>query len=91
MVVALISASLRAAPVPFIIAGEYFSTAIRPQASSVWMTSRAVFTFLSLQFYTSMQEAMTPAGCYMFYAIVSLVGIPFTGLLIKETKGKCVG
>lgn len=91
MIVALMSSSLGAAPVPFIIAGEYFPTSIRSQTSSVWMTSRIFFTFLSLQLFTPMQEFLTPAGLFGFYAAVSLIGIPYTGLLIEETKGKSVG
>ena len=91
MMIAVISASLGAAPIPFIISGEYFPTALRSQAMIVCQTIGPVFAFLSLQLYGPMQMALSTAGLYGFYAIISLLGFLYTGLFIEETKGMSVG
>ncbi|KAK7051429.1 hypothetical protein SK128_010949, partial [Halocaridina rubra] len=60
--------NIGAHPVPFILATEYFPTNIRAQASSICFSSGTIFSFLSLQLYSPMQEVMTQAGLYWFYA-----------------------
>ncbi|XP_068217957.1 facilitated trehalose transporter Tret1-like [Palaemon carinicauda] len=78
-------------PVPFILGTEYFQTNIRAQASSICFSSGTIFAFLALQLYSPMQDAMTQAGLYWFYASISVLGVVFTFIFIKETKGRSVG
>lgn len=78
-------------PVPFIVSSEYFPTSIRAQASSVCISTGTIATFLALQLYSVMQEALTQPGLYWFYGAMSVFGVVFSFVAVIETKGKTVG
>ncbi|XP_071531475.1 facilitated trehalose transporter Tret1-2 homolog [Panulirus ornatus] len=77
--------------VPFLLMTEYFPTWIRPQAVTICRCIGMIFLFLLLQLYTPLMEGLTMAGVYFFFTCVCLLGIPFTLLFVRETKGKDIG
>ncbi|XP_064118415.1 facilitated trehalose transporter Tret1-like isoform X2 [Macrobrachium nipponense] len=78
-------------PLPFTLAVEYFPTSVRSLASSVCMSCGTIFAFVTLQLYSPMQEFLTQAGLYWFYAGSSVVATVFTLALVTETKDKPIG
>ncbi|CAL4064792.1 unnamed protein product [Meganyctiphanes norvegica] len=82
---------LGAHPVPYILANEYFPTAVRSQAASICCSFGIGFSFISLQFYTPMTDLLTQAGLYWTYAAVSVIAVAFTFVAVTETKGISVG
>lgn len=60
------------------------------QLSGLNMVLGSVMNFAALQLFSPMQTAFTNAGLYCFYAAVSVFGIVFTLVCVKETKGVAV-
>jgi len=77
--------------VPFVLASEYFPTAVRPYAASLCICWSSVLGFVSLQIYTPLQGLITQAGILYMHAAISLCALPYTFFLLKETAGKQVG
>ncbi|XP_047488026.1 facilitated trehalose transporter Tret1-like [Penaeus chinensis] len=91
MMLFLVGSCFGVNPVPYILANEYFPTGIRSQASSVCISISTIMNFVALQVYTPMQDGLTQAGLYAFYAAVCAIGIPYTYFFIRETKGMQIG
>lgn len=91
MMLFLVGSCLGVNPVPYILANEYFPTWVRSQASSICISISTMASFVALQVYTPMQDGLTQAGMYGFYAAVCAVGIPYTYFFIRETKGEQIG
>ncbi|XP_037778186.1 LOW QUALITY PROTEIN: facilitated trehalose transporter Tret1-like [Penaeus monodon] len=87
MMLFLVGSCFGVNPVPYILANEYFPTGIRSQASSVCISVSTVVNFVALQVYTPMQDGLTQAGLYAFYAVVCAIGIPYT-YFFKGNKRK---
>ncbi|XP_069974197.1 facilitated trehalose transporter Tret1 [Penaeus vannamei] len=91
MMLFLVGSSFGVNPVPHILANEYFPTWVRSQASSICISISTMASFVALQVYTPMQDGLTQAGMYGFYAAVCAIGIPYTYFFIRETKGEQIG
>ncbi|XP_064079238.1 facilitated trehalose transporter Tret1-like [Macrobrachium nipponense] len=91
LTVYMFASCIGAHPVPWIISTEYFPTIIRGQASSLCVMVCSLFNFAVLQLYTPMQEALTMAGLYWFYATVSILGVFFCLVFVNETNQRAVG
>ncbi|XP_068247501.1 facilitated trehalose transporter Tret1-like [Palaemon carinicauda] len=78
-------------PLPFTLAVEYFPTGVRSQASSVCMSFGTIFSFMTLQLYSPMQDFLTQAGLYWFFAGTSIVATIFTLVFVAETKDMPTG
>nr|XP_027221823.1 solute carrier family 2, facilitated glucose transporter member 8-like [Penaeus vannamei] len=78
MMLFLVGSSFGVNPVPHILANEYFPTWVRSQASSICISISTMASFVALQVYTPMQDGLTQAGMYGFYAAVCAIGIPYT-------------
>ncbi|KAK7076418.1 hypothetical protein SK128_014979, partial [Halocaridina rubra] len=87
----MFASCIGAHPVPWIISTEYFPTIIRGQASSLCVMMCSLFNFAALQLYTPMQEALTNAGLYWFYASMSVLGVIFCLVFVTETNQRAVG
>lgn len=62
-----------------------------PQSSSVCTVSFTLSGFAMLQLYSPLQEALTQAGLYWFFAASSFMTIIFTFLCVTETKKMSIG
>ncbi|XP_068248541.1 facilitated trehalose transporter Tret1-like [Palaemon carinicauda] len=91
LTVYMFASCIGAHPVPWIISTEYFPTIIRGQASALCVMVCSLFNFAVLQLYTPMQEVLTMAGLYWFYASVSILGVFFCLIFVNETNQKAVG
>ncbi|KAG7160828.1 Facilitated trehalose transporter Tret1-2-like 2 [Homarus americanus] len=91
LMVYMFTSSCGAGPVPALLNAEYFPTAVRAQLSGLCMVLGSMLNFAALQLFTPMQVALTTAGLYWFYAAISIFGIFFTLICVRETKGKAVG
>ncbi|KAK3884046.1 hypothetical protein Pcinc_011654 [Petrolisthes cinctipes] len=85
------AASIGILSVPYILASEYFPTAVRAQISSICVTLGSGFNMVALLLYTPMQNSLTPAGLYWFCSAVCFVGLLFSWVFVRETTGKHIG
>lgn len=91
LMIYMFTSSIGAGPVPALLNAEYFPTAVRSQLSGLCMAIGSFFNFATLQLFTPLQETLTVAGLYWFYASVSIIGVVFTLCCVRETKGRSVG
>ncbi|KAK7076417.1 hypothetical protein SK128_014978 [Halocaridina rubra] len=91
LMVYMFVSSIGAGPVPSLLNSEYFPTAVRSQLSGLCMAIGGVFNFAALQLFSPLHEMLTIAGLFWFYASVSIMGVVFTLLCVRETKGVAVG
>ncbi|KAK7080207.1 hypothetical protein SK128_023797 [Halocaridina rubra] len=91
LMVCSFSGSLGIAPTPWMLAVEYFPTSIRSQVMSVCSFFGSVMSFASLQVYSPLQEALTPAGLYWSYAFFAVIGIVYSLTIVQDTTGQKVG
>ncbi|XP_050703890.1 facilitated trehalose transporter Tret1-2 homolog [Eriocheir sinensis] len=91
VVTAVFGIFLGAHPVPYCLAAEYFPTSIRSQTFSICYSAAMLFSFLVLQVYSPMQDALTHPGLYWFYSASSCLAVAFTLIFVEETKGKNIG
>ncbi|KAK7078540.1 hypothetical protein SK128_028639 [Halocaridina rubra] len=91
LLVCAFSSSLGIGPTPWMLAVEYFPTSIRSQVMSVCTFFGSLMSFASLQVYSPLQYALTPAGLYWSYASFAGIGIIYTIFIVHETKGVNVG
>ncbi|XP_066961988.1 facilitated trehalose transporter Tret1-like [Macrobrachium rosenbergii] len=91
LMVCAFSSSLGIGPTPWMLAVEYFPTSIRSQVMSVCTFFGSLMSFASLQVYSPLQEALTPAGLYWSYSCFAIIGIIYTLTIVEDTTGQKVG
>ncbi|XP_068238707.1 facilitated trehalose transporter Tret1-like [Palaemon carinicauda] len=91
LMVCAFSSSLGIGPTPWMLAVEYFPTNIRSQVMSVCTFFGSLMSFASLQMYSPLQAALTPAGLYWSYSCFAVIGIIYTLTIVQDTTGQKVG
>ncbi|KAK4316887.1 hypothetical protein Pmani_011994 [Petrolisthes manimaculis] len=91
LLVFMLVTSIGILPVPYILASEYFPTAVRAQMSSICVTLGSGFNMVALLLYTPMQTSLTPAGLYGFCSAVCFLGLIYSWVFVRETTGKHIG
>lgn len=91
LMVYMFASSSGTGPIPSILNSEYYPTAVRSQLSGLCMGVGSIINFAVLQLYSPLVSFLTNAGLFWFYAAVSVFGIVFTAVCVRETKGRAVG
>eukprot|EP00612_Vaucheria_litorea_P001025 CAMPEP_0171452226 /NCGR_PEP_ID=MMETSP0945-20130129/415_1 /TAXON_ID=109269 /ORGANISM="Vaucheria litorea, Strain CCMP2940" /LENGTH=512 /DNA_ID=CAMNT_0011976843 /DNA_START=64 /DNA_END=1599 /DNA_ORIENTATION=- len=82
------SFSIGIGPLTFVVAAEVFPLHIRGQAVSIVVFVNRFLSGAIALSYLSIAEALTPAGSFFAFAIISAISIFFYALCVPETKGK---
>ena len=88
LVLYVASFSLALGPVPWLFMGEVFPTHARSKACSVATLVNWSMGFLVTFSFDKAQVALTPAGCFVFFAAVCAACFLFVVTAMPETKGK---
>jgi MFS family permease len=75
-----------AGPIPWFIVAEMFPDSVRPSAVSIVSTSNWVFAFAVLQLFPEMQKGLELWGCFILFAVVSLIGTIFGLFYVKNPE-----
>ena len=78
---------LGAGPLPWFYVSEQFGSSVRAQASSVVSSSNWIFVFIVISVYPSLKDAIHEFGCFLIFAIISIVGTIFGLVNIKKDAG----
>ncbi|KAK9496974.1 hypothetical protein O3M35_012833 [Rhynocoris fuscipes] len=84
----VISYSLGAGPVPFIVMAETFSPDVRGVAMSVIQLLGTSLSFASVKLFPFLNSALGQHGCFLFFGICCIGQSCFTLFCVPETKGK---
>ena len=75
-------------PLGWLISSEVLPAKIRGQGCAIAALSNFAYSFIITKTFIDLQRAVTPAGAFWFYGIVSFVGILFGWFILPETKDK---
>ena len=90
LILYILSFSLGMGPVPWLYMGEVFPAYARSKACSAATLINWSLGFVVTFSFDKAQVALTPAGCFAFFAIVCIVCLIFVGTVMPETKGKSI-
>lgn len=74
--------------IPFAMVGEVFPSKVKDILSGLTAALGYLFSAVTIKLYPDMSNVMGMHGMFLFFAIVSLVGVIFILLFLPETKGK---
>lgn len=74
--------------IPFAMVGEVFPSKVKDILAGLTVAIGYVFSAITVKTYPDMQSQMDMHGVFLFFAIVSLVGVIFILFFLPETKGK---
>ncbi|XP_058818192.1 facilitated trehalose transporter Tret1-2 homolog [Topomyia yanbarensis] len=73
---------------PFSMLAELFPQKIRGPASGVTVFFTYVMSFVIIKLYPTMVANMGSANTFIFYGVISLIGVLYVCYVVPETKGK---
>ncbi|XP_055595464.1 facilitated trehalose transporter Tret1-2 homolog [Uranotaenia lowii] len=73
---------------PFSMMAELFPLKVRGPASGISVFFTYVMSFIIIKLYPTMVAGMQSANVFIFYGVISLLGVIFVCLFVPETKGK---
>lgn len=88
MVMYIFTSTLGYLVIPFAMVGEVFPSKVKDILSGSTVAIGYLFSAVTIKTYPNMQQQMGMHGVFLFFAIVSLVGVIFILSLLPETKGK---
>ncbi|XP_050690421.1 uncharacterized protein LOC126982417 [Eriocheir sinensis] len=91
LIVCIFGMNIGIQSLPFQLASEYFPTTIRSQAMSLNLIVGYAINAIPLTLYSAMNNLLTTAGLFYFFAAVSGIGVVFTLLCVQETALMLVG
>ncbi|XP_011161204.1 facilitated trehalose transporter Tret1 isoform X2 [Solenopsis invicta] len=74
--------------IPFAMVGEVFPSKVKDILSGTTVAVGYLFSAATVKTYPDMVAAMGMHGVFLFFAIVSLIGVVFILFFLPETKGK---
>lgn len=84
----VVSYSLGAGPVPFIVMAEIFSPDVRAVAMSVIQLLGTSLSFASVKLFPFLNSFLGKHGCFLLFAVCCILLSCFILLYVPETKGK---
>ncbi|XP_058056910.1 facilitated trehalose transporter Tret1-2 homolog [Anopheles bellator] len=73
---------------PFSMLAELFPQTVRGPASGVTVFFTYLMSFFTIKLYPTMVEGMGSVNVFIFYGVVSLLGVVYVHYVVPETKGK---
>ncbi|XP_011346573.1 facilitated trehalose transporter Tret1-2 homolog isoform X2 [Ooceraea biroi] len=74
--------------IPFAMVGEVFPSKVKDILSGLTAALGYLFSAVTIKLYPDMSLLMGMHGMFLFFAIMSIVGVVFVLLFLPETKGK---
>ncbi|XP_072760501.1 trehalose transporter 1-like protein isoform X3 [Anoplolepis gracilipes] len=74
--------------IPFAMVGEIFPSKVKDILSGLTVAIGYIFSAITVKTYPDMLRLMNMHGVFLFFAIISFVGVIFILLFLPETKGK---
>ncbi|CAL1682959.1 unnamed protein product [Lasius platythorax] len=74
--------------IPFAMVGEIFPPKVKDILSNLTVAIGYGFSAITVKMYPDMLRLMSMQGVFLFFAIISFVGVIFILLFLPETKGK---
>jgi len=74
--------------IPFAMVGEVFPSKVKDILSGLTVALGYLFSAVTIKVYPDMSYLMGMHGMFLFFAIVSIIGVVFILLFLPETKGK---
>jgi len=74
--------------IPFVMVSEIYPSKVKDVLSGLSVTIGYIFSAITIKTYPDMLRLMSMQGLFLFFAIVSLIGVIFIFLFLPETKGK---
>lgn len=74
--------------IPFVMVGEIYPSKVKDILSGLSVAIGYLFSAITVKTYPDMLRLMSIEGVFLFFAIISLVGVLFIFLFLPETKGK---
>ncbi|XP_050450134.1 facilitated trehalose transporter Tret1-2 homolog [Cataglyphis hispanica] len=88
MILYIVTSTLGYLVIPFAMVGEIFPSKVKDILSGLTVTLAYIFSAITVKTYPDMQRLMSMQGVFLFFAIISFVGVIFILLFLPETKGK---
>lgn len=80
--------SLGLGPIPWMMAGEVFTSDLKGPASSLAVGLNWLLAFLVTKMFSPMKEILGMGATFGIFGLICAVGVAFVFLLVPETKGK---
>ncbi|XP_019883022.2 facilitated trehalose transporter Tret1-2 homolog [Camponotus floridanus] len=74
--------------IPFVMVCEIYPSKVKDILSGLTVAIAYVFSAITIKIYPDMLKLMNMHGLFLFFAIISFVGVIFIVLFLPETKGK---
>jgi len=74
--------------IPFAMVGEVFPSKVKDILSGLTVALGYLFSAITIKVYPDMSRVMAMHGMFLFFAIISIIGVVFILLFLPETKGK---
>ncbi|GAB1859082.1 Probable polyol transporter 4 [Camponotus japonicus] len=74
--------------IPYIMVGEIFPSKVKDVLSGLSVAISYLLSAITIKIYPDMLRLMSMQGLFLFFAIISLVGVVFIFLFLPETRGK---
>ncbi|EFN68558.1 Solute carrier family 2, facilitated glucose transporter member 8 [Camponotus floridanus] len=74
--------------IPFIMVSEIYPSKVKDVLSGLSIAIGYIFSAITIKTYPDMLRLMSMQGLFLFFAIISLIGVIFIFLFLPETKGK---
>ncbi|XP_032670538.1 facilitated trehalose transporter Tret1-2 homolog [Odontomachus brunneus] len=74
--------------IPFAMVGEVFPAKVKDILSGLTTSIAYVFSSVTVKTYPNMLESMGKDGVFLFFAVISFIGVVFVTMYLPETKGK---
>ncbi|XP_011255976.2 facilitated trehalose transporter Tret1 [Camponotus floridanus] len=73
---------------PFAMMGEIYPSKVKDILSNLTVAIGYIFSAITVKTYPDMLKLMNMHGVFLFFAIISFIGLIFIMLFLPETKGK---
>ncbi|XP_011255977.3 uncharacterized protein LOC105251128 [Camponotus floridanus] len=74
--------------IPYIMVGEIFPSKVKDVLSGLSVAISYLLSAITIKIYPDMLTLMSMQGVFLFFAIISLIGVIFIFLFLPETRGK---
>jgi len=88
MIMYIFTSTLGYLVMPFAMVGEIFPAKVKDILSGLTVCVGYSFSAITVKTYPDLQKLMSMHGVFLFFAIISLIGVVFILFFLPETKGK---
>ncbi|XP_029169087.1 facilitated trehalose transporter Tret1-2 homolog [Nylanderia fulva] len=74
--------------IPFAMVGEIYPSKVKDILSNLTVAIGYIFSAITVKTYPDMERLMNMEGVFLFFAIISFIGVIFIWFFLPETKGK---